>query len=275
MKLSIITINYNNAYGLQQTLASVASQIWHSFEHIIVDGASSDDSVHWLRQYEKEIDGKYPVLWSSEKDRGIYHAMNKGISRATGEYLLFLNSGDCLADASILETVMTQDFEEDVLYGHLRYVTKDSTYINYAPQKVTLRTFLNGTIYHSGAAFIRKDAFEKWGLYDETLRIVSDWKWFLQTVGLGIATVRFMDIVLSNYDGTGISETQIEKVKKERQEVLNHIIPPRMLMDLLDYENLEAKLIEQAAQIRNSTSYRVGTAVLHPIRLIKKFLCHE
>ena len=111
MKLSIITINYNNAEGLRKTLASVASQTYADIEHIIVDGGSTDGSVEVIREYEQSLASRLSPLasnlkWVSEKDTGIYNAMNKGIRMATGEYIEILNSGDILVADDVTERMM-------------------------------------------------------------------------------------------------------------------------------------------------------------------------
>ena len=109
MKLSIITINYNNSEGLRKTLASVASQTYANIEHIIVDGASTDGSVDVIKEYENQLNITHStihLLWSSEPDNGIYNAMNRGIRKATGEYCQFLNSGDMLAAPDVTERMM-------------------------------------------------------------------------------------------------------------------------------------------------------------------------
>ncbi len=89
MKLSIITINKNNAYGLRKTIQSVINQTYSNIEYIIIDGASTDGSIDVIKKFEDKID-----WWASEPDTGIYNAMNKGIKIATGDYCQFLNSGD-------------------------------------------------------------------------------------------------------------------------------------------------------------------------------------
>lgn len=101
MKLSIITINYNNVNGLQKTLESVFRQTCKEFEYIVVDGASEDGSKELLEQFLAKAD--FPFRWISEPDNGIYAAMNKGIRMAQGEYLHFLNSGDWLTDEKVVE----------------------------------------------------------------------------------------------------------------------------------------------------------------------------
>ena len=126
MKLSIITINYNDATGLKKTLDSVAKQTSCNFEHIIIDGASTDGSVEIIREYESTLASSLSPLasnlkWLSELDKGIYNAMNKGIKMATGDYLLFLNSGDCLVDDEVVEHFVLCDNREDIISGGCNY----------------------------------------------------------------------------------------------------------------------------------------------------------
>ena len=101
MILTIITINYNNAAGLEKTMQSVLTQTCGDFEYIVVDGGSKDGSTDVIKRFEKGFGGR--LCWTSEPDNGIYNAMNKGIVKASGEYLEFLNSGDCLVDDNVVE----------------------------------------------------------------------------------------------------------------------------------------------------------------------------
>ena len=118
MKLSIITVNLNNAGGLQKTIESVVTQTWLDFELIIVDGDSTDGSVEVIQQFN---DSAIPQFhWVSEPDSGVYQAMNKGIRMAQGEYLLFLNSGDFLVDSNVLSQVFKFGFSADILFGKCR-----------------------------------------------------------------------------------------------------------------------------------------------------------
>ena len=105
-QISIITINYNNASGLEKTIRSVVEQTYNEYEYIIIDGASSDKSKEVIQEYQRYID-----FWCSEKDSGIYNAMNKGIQKASGEYLLFLNSGDVLNNSAVLADIHGFFFE--------------------------------------------------------------------------------------------------------------------------------------------------------------------
>ena len=108
MKLSIITINYNNKNGLQKTIDSVISQTFKDFEWIIIDGGSTDGSKELIEKYSQHI-----TYWVSEPDKGIYNAMNKGIKVAKGEYLFFLNSGDYLVQPNTINQIFTQSPNTD------------------------------------------------------------------------------------------------------------------------------------------------------------------
>ena len=175
MKLSIITINYNNLEGLKRTYDSVVSQTCQDFEWIIIDGGSTDGS----REFIEERQDKF-AYWCSEPDKGIYNAMNKGIAKATGEYLQFLNSGDNLVDDKVIEEFLTLDWNEDIISGDI-IVDNDETDVRYNPDDdvLDIDTMRRGCIYHP-SSYIKKELFDNYGLYDEKLRIVSDWKFFLE-----------------------------------------------------------------------------------------------
>ena len=117
MKLSIVTINLNNVAGLHETIISVLNQSSADLEYIIIDGGSTDGSAELIKEYSDRI-----YYWVSEPDSGIYNAMNKGIRKASGEYLLFLNSGDALASDNIVEEVFRADHNEEILYLSLIHI---------------------------------------------------------------------------------------------------------------------------------------------------------
>ena len=110
MKYSVITINYNNREGLKHTIDSVVCQTYTDFEFIIIDGGSTDGSVEIIREYEEHI-----TYWVSEKDHGIYHAMNKGVAQAHGDYCIFMNSGDCFHSSYVLDSI--KEYQEDIICG--------------------------------------------------------------------------------------------------------------------------------------------------------------
>ena len=232
--LSIITINRNNAAGLDETMKSVASQTNSIIEYIVIDGASSDGSIGVIKKYTDSLAGR--LKWISEPDNGIYNAMNKGVRMATGEYVQFLNSGDRLASDDVTEKMIAElkrNYYPSILYGNMLKDMPDGRILRdrcFAGQEISFLGFYTGTLNHS-PTYIRKDLFEEYGLYDENLRIVSDWKWYVQAIILGEEKPVYTDIDVTLFDMHGISETNKELDKAERKKVLGELIPQTILSD--------------------------------------------
>lgn len=237
MKLSIITINYNNAEGLRRTLASVAAQTYDSIEHIIIDGNSTDESVDIIKEYVHQLeigDRRLKIEWVSEKDQGIYNAMNKGIRKAAGDYCQFLNSGDYLAAPDVTERMVNAMPEGiDILYGNMCKVLPNGKMLQdrgKGTNEVTLNMFYHGCLNHS-PAYIKRSLFDEYGMYDETLKICSDWKFYMQSIVLGKAKVKYVDIDVTIFDMTGISETRKDILNEERNRLLHEMVPEGILKD--------------------------------------------
>lgn len=237
MILSIITVNYNNAEGLKRTLDSVASQTYREFEHIIVDGGSSDESVKVILDYVSKVESRElrveRVLWSSEPDRGIYDGMNKGIQKASGEYLYFLNGGDCLASPTVLAELIHQLDGTDIIMGRVNYSRKGQIVGQSAllseDDMSLYRMYLRGINHQS--AFIKRGLLEQMP-YDTSVKMGADWKFFVQAIVLGGATVKFIDAIFANYDISGVS-TNTPMVITERENILSTIVPERIARDYL------------------------------------------
>ena len=255
MKLSIITINYNNAEGLRKTLASVVVQTYSDIEHIIIDGGSSDGSVDAIKEYvaanpKKDPFLKHTIKWVSEKDSGIYNAMNKGIRKASGSYVEILNSGDVLAAPDVTERMISVlnslnlnslNITENVpiLYGNMLKSYDGKKIINrdtcgngmYTPESFLY--FYKGTLNHD-CAYIRRDLFEKYGLYNEEMKICSDWEWYVRAIVLGGEKPVYTNIDVTIFDMNGVSESygkNADIIKRERREYLEKILPPSVLRD--------------------------------------------
>jgi glycosyltransferase involved in cell wall biosynthesis len=225
--LSIITINLNNAAGLRNTIESVVSQTSRDFEYIVIDGGSSDGSVEILKKFAGRI-----TYWICEPDKGIYQAMNKGIKVARGEYCQFLNSGDRLATPDVVDAMLSTLPDCSIYYGNmLKLLPNGSIFRDKGPQEsISMLTFYRGTINHS-PALIKRSLFDRYGFYDENLKIVSDWKWYLTVVGLHNETIAYRDMDVTIFDMTGISNQLGELNKAERRIVIEELFPPRILKD--------------------------------------------
>ena len=237
IKLSIITISRNNAAGLEKTVRSVANQTFKEFEYIVIDGASTDDSIKVIKSLEHEF---AHLKWLSEPDAGIYNAMNKGIRMASGQYIQILNSGDCLAADDITGQMLAalEKFgDPSILYGNMVKVFPNGKKLvdkSFEGQEITMLGMYTGTLNHD-PAYVRCDLFEKYGYYDENLRIVSDWKWYLQTVIIGDEKPQYIDLNVTLFDMTGISESNSDLCKQERKKVLEDLFPKAILTDYEQY----------------------------------------
>lgn len=260
MRYSIITINYNNKDGLLKTIASVVSQSYKDFEYIVIDGGSTDGSAEVIKDHSKHID-----YWVSEQDRGIYHAMNKGIAQANGEYCLFLNSGDCFYNNNVLENVSRQNCNEDIFVGKV-VATENKQQVFLPPlREISLYYLYSGTLPHQGA-FIKTE-FQKKYLYDESLKITSDWKFFVQAIIIDNCSFRYIDEFVSQFDMEGISTSNPERTWKEKKQVLFELFPPRVLADYRLMKDSECMTQTLTPKLRARYSidkllYNLGTLLL-------------
>ena len=260
MKLCIVTINYNNAEGLRKTLASVAAQTYRDIEHIIVDAASTDGSVEIIKEYEEKIHLTHStihIVWTSEKDKGIYDAMNKGIRKATGDYVWILNSGDCAASSDVVERMMNilpsftpstlnDKIDIPILIGNKIHVYPGDKRVysplpigrsktpNPIPIETSMLTFYRGTIPQD-AAFVRRDLFEKYGGFDEGMKICADWKLYLNMIALDGIIPMYVNIDVVLFDMTGVSNANNELRLAERRAYLKQVLPASVLKDYDTY----------------------------------------
>ncbi len=257
MILSIITINRNNAAGLEKTMRSVAAQTFAGFEYIVVDGASTDESVKVIRSFEATFGDR--LKWISEPDKGIYNAMNKGIGLASGDYLQFLNSGDSLVSDNVtMQMTEASKYNKfpPILYGNMLKDMPDGTVMRdkgFSGRSVSLLDFYTGSLNHP-SSYIKRTLFEKYGCYDENLKIASDWKWFVQSVILGGEKPVYSNIDVTLFDMNGISETNKKLDRVERKHVLNELIPSTILAD---YDQWSSSIFQMRRLKRHPWAYRL------------------
>lgn len=244
MILSIVTINYNNAEGLKKTLASVTAQTVTEFEHVVVDGASTDGSADIIREYAEKA--SYPVRWVSEPDKGIYNAMNKGLRMASGEYIEILNSGDTFAtkeSTAQMQDALKQTLFPPILYGNMLKDYGDGKLVRdncggtlFRPNSFLY--FYKGTLNHD-CAYIRRSLFEKYGYYNEEMRICSDWEWYVKAIAIGGEKTVYANVDVTIFDMEGVSESggkNRDVIIQERRGYLEQVLPKSVLGDYDNYQ---------------------------------------
>lgn len=268
MKFSIITVNYNNREGLRRTIESVVGQAFRDFEFIVIDGGSTDGSADVLRQYDDRI-----TYWVSEKDSGIYNAMNKGIAMATGDYLNFMNSGDCFYDADVLQHVAeivghaskrdeavvgnaSMRDEADIIVGRDYHYSEalQQGHASVQPPRTTMMHFFVATLDHQ-SAFIRHELFND-SLYREDYRLVSDWIFFTEKIVSEGCRVKFIPDIVCRREEGGLSEQQHERNRKEINQWLHHYLPQGVYDDYATLAKLDKTTLYRLFDICDSPRKR-------------------
>ena len=258
MTYTIITVNYNNKNGLETTIKSVLSQTCKDYEYIIIDGGSTDGSVDVIRKYADHI-----AYWVSEPDNGIYHAMNKGIAKAKGEYLNFMNSGDCFYHEHVLQQ-MQDKLDCDITEGSV-YDSSTKQFSYKSTSNPTMLFFYRGGLGHQ-ACFIRRELLKETP-YDENLRLASDWKFFVQILIVNNGSIRYLDEFVARYDTEGLSSNNPKMMRQEKEEVMAALFPPRVLADYRTMKQSECLTQMLTPQLRQHYSidkflFKLGKIIL-------------
>lgn len=269
-KLSIITVNLNNRYGLQRTIDSVVSQTFTDYEWIVIDGGSTDGSRELIEQYQDHF-----AYWCSEPDKGIYNAMNKGITHAKGEWLQFLNSGDWLYNETTLKSIFHENHNgnEDFLYGnYIATINQKVISICKPDNQISLNSIIQSKLGHN-ATFIKKTTFND-SLYNEKYKIVSDWEFFIKQAILN-KKFKYINTIVSCFDKTGISSTDLDLVTYERNQVINSIIPKAILLDLKHLNEITEGQIEEIRvfQQRGKFFKNIISFSVYFMRVLYSILC--
>lgn len=247
--LSIITVNYNNDFGLKKTIESIRKQSFSSYEHIIIDAASNDGSKTTIEQYEKET--QKLSYWVSEPDKGIYDGMNKGIKKAQGEYFLFLNSGDCLLN-EILQRINFNGVQ--YIYGDAIITTNKKTITRKYPDKIDFIYLSNNSFNHQ-SCFIHKSLFIN-HLYDCNYKIISDWAHCFESIVKHRCSYRHIPLFISVCDGNGIS-SNYSMLQKERHIWFKENYPPLLSDAYIDCSKLdESELRSIISLIYNTRKFK-------------------
>lgn len=252
MKLSRININYNNLKGLKRTYESVASQTCQDFEWIIIDGGSTDGSKEFIEERQDKFS-----YWCSEPDKGVYNAMNKGISKARGDYLNFMNSGDCFYDEHTLENVFSQKLIADLVYGDWIRVYPDHEEYKAAPHKGFYATVFFDNVCHQ-AMFVKANVLRNKG-YDDDMHILADWKRWIE-MSLDGQTFQYIPLTICRFEATtGLSEKVSEQHSQERS----------MIYDLMPVE-ISKQIKKYDALVLQNWEYNNNPVISETIRIATK-----
>lgn len=218
MLFSIITITYNAEINLEATIQSVLSQTYANIEYIIIDGNSSDGTTAIIKKYEDKI-----AYWISEPDNGLYHAMNKGLQAATGDYIWFLNAGDVLKNKNIvseLANIPNENNMPDILYGETDLIDSKGNLMGgrrlRAPENLTWKSFRMGMLV-SHQAFIAKRNIAS--TYDLHYHFSADFDWCIRCMQKA-KTIVNSHLCLVNYLYEGLTTSNRKESLKERYEIM-------------------------------------------------------
>ena len=216
--LSIITINKNNAAGLEKTIQSVICQTFTDFEYIIIDGASDDNSVEIIKKYADKIN-----FWVSEPDTGIYNAMNKGIRKAQGEFCLFLNSADRLISGTTLTEVFNEvaNTEEAGIYYTDRIATNHPLF--QPPKSIDINYLVVNNLNHQNT-LIKRSLFLEHVFYNEKLMITSDYEFWLREFWTYKTKFIYINTKITIYDSFGISS--LSNFDSELEDSIRSVFGP-------------------------------------------------
>lgn len=218
MKISIITICYNRAFDIEKTIESIVNQTYDDIQYIIIDGGSTDGTIDIIQKYKSNID-----ILVSEKDKGVYDAMNKGLRLAKGDYVLFMNGGDCLYDENVLKEIFRKPSNADLIYGECMLVDEHGTQImlrsksvnRSLPQSISKYTFLYGTNISHQSFIIRRSLTRP---FDEKYKVSADVDWMIDAMGKCKSSYLYPKPI-SRFLTEGLSSTQQKKGLEERFKI--------------------------------------------------------
>jgi glycosyltransferase involved in cell wall biosynthesis len=213
-------------------MQSVVTQIFTDFEYILIDGGSDDGSVEIIKKYADKV-----TYWVSESDTGIYNGMNKGIKQARGDYCLFLNSGDWLINSNTLKDVFDEIknySESDIYYSDC---INQNNILTFLPKLLSIEFFIAYSINHQNS-IIKKELFYKHGFYNENIKIVSDWAFFLFEFWIYKSKFSHIKTHIALYDTNGISCVQVEQCRSEMKTVITDTFKEfsQIFLDYVDYK---------------------------------------
>lgn len=252
MKISIITVCLNSE-ELEKTINSVLNQTYKNYDYWIIDGKSTNAiTLNTLNKYKDH--NKVNII--SEKDGGIYDAMNKGIRLSNGDYLIFLNAGDSFYTNESLQVFATQHDNYEIVYGDLEMTNTKSNWIVEYPPKLSYSFFLENTLPHP-ACFIKKSVFEKVNLYETNMLISADWAFFIKAICLRNVSYKHLPTIISSFDHNGISSDLSNQnlIHEEKKQFLENNFS-LFIDDFTEYKETKRKFTNlKNSRLRKYLSY--------------------
>ena len=228
---SIIVVTYNNANGLRRTLQSIRQLDYTHKEVVVIDGGSKDDSLSVIAENQEII-----TTSVSEKDNGIYNAMNKGVKLVTGDYVVFMNAGDEFADKDVLSVVNVYD--GDILLGGETYGGQ----VRMVKDRMSLYDILSVGINHQ-AVYYRREVLQKYG-FDETYKIIADLKSVVEPVAKDKCTVTCIQKVLATCEGGGLSKQRWRDALTETRRIIDEVVDPFYKDDYLKFSGINNSMLD-------------------------------
>lgn len=241
MKVSLITVTYNSGATLKDTIESVLSQDYNNIEYIIIDGKSTDNTLNIIQKYEPLFSGR--IKYISEKDNGLYDAMNKGIMKATGDIIGILNSDDFFTTNNII-TQITNAFKKnssiDAVYGDIHFVNPNdlNKCVRYYSSRIFKRSLMRlGFMPAHPSFYIKRECILKYGLYKTHYKIAADFEFLLRTIFVHKIKTLYLPIDMVTMRTGGASTAGLKSYKQIMREHLkafkeNHVFTNRMILSL-------------------------------------------
>lgn len=277
-KITVITVCYNAEKEIEKTMVSVLNQTYPDIEYLIIDGASKDNTVNIAHRISTEYSEKDIKIFS-EPDNGIYDAMNKGIKKATGDWLNFMNAGDSFASNTIVSEMRSEISSGiRILRGNIirKYNGIKVKSCGVTSQDPKLMDMFNNTFHHQ-ACFIQRSLFLDFGLYSTDYKLCSDWKFFFDCVVLHQVRTKYVEKTVALFEMDGASSKNVMKYINERESYLKSVLGYDIFeclkeLDLYRKSSIATFCYKARARFMSSLSPSMFNRLLTAKRMIRAFL---
>ncbi len=263
IKFSIITINYNDKRGLEKTLGSLQTQSCKDYEHIVIDGGSTDGSVEVIKRYEAGI-----TYWVSEPDKGIYNALNKGLRMARGEYVNCMNAGDMFASPDVLQQIVDEKIPKSVglIYGDTIFAEPDGRQTYQVPDPFwQSKEYIHGMGICHQSIYVRRDLAQSHPFDEKRYRILADFDAMQRIYAEGVTTY-YIPKPFTVFDRGGLSSTHYKEGWREMGLITHRYGTPRywfLFLRKFYYYRLEWAVKSRVMRVCKGVKRLLGVKNLH------------